>query len=170
MVQSVRPSEPVEAAARRRGGSARASEAEVLELVERAARLAEGFALLEAAPLECAAVLLGADPRQVDRVRTALADPPLRDDARLAFTRALARRPPPPAPAPNRGPPLDAGALLDAAAARPGGLCLLLSASLEAAAVLFGVHPDLVQRARVLAVRRGMPLHDPDAHARGQRP
>jgi hypothetical protein len=159
MVESVRPPESVESAARPRAGGARASEAEVLALVERAARFAEGFALVEAAPLECAAVLLGADPHLVERVRASLTDPSIRDRARDAFARALALRPPPapaPAPAPDRTPPRRAETLLDAATARPGGLTLLLSAAPEAAAVLFGVHPDLVHRTRDLAARRGI--------------
>lgn len=141
---------------RRAAGAARAQAAEVLALVERAAQVSDGLALLERAPLECVAVLLGVEPRRVERVRAALEDPAVRAEAASAFARFTASRraaavPP---PAPVRA-PRDPDALLGAAAARDGGVELLLSAAPEAAAIAFGVHPDLVHRAREAAARRG---------------
>jgi hypothetical protein len=139
---------------RRRAARASASQAEALALVERAAAIPEGLALLERAPLECAAVLLGVDPRAVERARAALEDPALHEEASLRFERAADRRaaatPRAPAPPPA---PRDPEALLAAARARGGGLAILLEAAPECAAIVFGVHPDLVHRARALAAR-----------------
>lgn len=130
----------------------RAPEAEVLALVERAAHLSDALALLEGAPLECVAVLLGVEPRTVERVRAALEDPALRAEAARHHARLRGhRRPAPPTPPPGRPAPRDAQALLLAALAREGGVALLLTAAPEAAAVAFGVHPDLVHRARASA-------------------
>lgn len=136
--------------ARRRGGlPARASRAEVLALVETAAGIADGLVLLERAPLECVAVLLRVDPRTVERVRAALEDPAVREEAARRFVDATASRRAAAAPAPAPPPrPRDPEALLVAASTRQDGLALLLSAAPEAAAVAFGVHPDLVLRAR----------------------
>lgn len=138
---------------RRRPAPPRASHAEVLALVERAARIPDGLTLLEGAPLECVAVLLGVEPRTVERVRAALEDPALRAEAGHHFVRLTAGHRVPasaPAEAPPR-PPRDPQALLLAALARDGGIALLLSAAPEAAAVAFGVHPELVHRAREAA-------------------
>jgi hypothetical protein len=125
----------------------------VLALVERAARFPEGLALLEGGLLECVAVLLGVEPRTLERARAALADPALRAEAgrhhlRLTGGRRTAPAAPSPEPPP---PPRDPQALLLAALAREGGVALLLSAAPEAAAVAFGVHPALVHRAREAA-------------------
>jgi hypothetical protein len=128
----------------------RASDAEIAHVVHRARSVADGLALLEGAPLESAAVLLGVPPPAIERVRIALADAAARD--------AAERRAPglPAAPAePARAVPRDADALLAAAEGRPGGLALLLGASPECAAIGFGVHPGLVHAARDLALRRG---------------
>lgn len=135
---------------RRPAPHARASDAEALALVERAAAIPEGLALLERAPLECIAVLLGVEPHTIERVRAALEDPALREEAALRFARARGRRPARAAAA-LAAPPSDPQALLRIARARPGGLALLLDAAPEAAAIVFGVHPDLVDRAREAA-------------------
>jgi hypothetical protein len=132
---------------------ARASRAEALALVDRAAAIPEGLALLERAPLECVAVLLGVEPRTIERVRAALADPALREEAALRFARAQGRRPARAPMGPAAAPPCDPEALLRLAHARPGGLALLLEAAPEAAAIVFGVHPALVERAREAAAR-----------------
>jgi hypothetical protein len=140
-------------ARRRAPPHVRASRAEALALVDRAAAIPDGLALLERAPLECIAVLLGVEPRAVERVRAALEDAALREEAALRFARAQGKRPAPAAAPPVPAPPRDPEALLRAARARPGGLALLLEAAPEAAAVLFGVHPDVVERAREAAAR-----------------
>ncbi len=134
---------------RRASAPLRASAEEVLALVDRAAAIPDGLALLEGAPLECIAVLLGVDPRAIERVRAALEDAALRGEAALAFERAAARqRPTARASGSPPPPPRDPAALLAAARRREGGLAVLLDAAPECAAVVFGVHPDLVQRAR----------------------
>ncbi|HET8542689.1 MAG TPA: hypothetical protein VFL83_22635 [Anaeromyxobacter sp.] len=141
---------------RRRGAARpRASRDEAFAVVERAARMADGLAVLERAPLECAAVLLGVDPGAVECVRVALDDRALREEAILRFVSAAAGRRAPakvaaPAPAPR-----DPEALLAAARQRDGGVAILLDASPECAAIVFGVHPDLVHRARAVAARGG---------------
>jgi hypothetical protein len=129
-----------------------APRAQVTALVEKAARISDGLVLLERAPLECVAVLLGVEPLTVERVRAALEDPAIREEAVRDFARAAAVLRPASAPAPTRPTaPRDPEALLLAARGRDGGLALLLSAAPEAAAVAFGVHPDLVHRARDLS-------------------
>ena len=141
--------EPLPPIAPHDGSPATATEAEVLALVERASAFADGLALLEGAPLECVAVLLGVAPRTVERARAALQDPGLRSAAARHHDRLGAGRRPTSAPPPAAAPrPHDAQALLLAALARDGGISLLLSAAPEAAAVAFGVHPDLVHHAR----------------------
>lgn len=147
---------------RRAGPPARATAAELREVVERAARVPDGFALLTGAPLECVAVLLGVSPRVVERVRLALEDPPSLADARAHFAAATAPRPAPPTAAPRAATPRDPEQLLAAATQRPDGLTLLLSAAAESAAVVFGVHPDLVHGAREVAARRGLSHAPPD--------
>jgi hypothetical protein len=139
---------------RRAAAAARASEA--FAVVERAAGVADGLALLERAPLECAAVLLGIEPRTIGRVRAALEDPALREEATVRFARAAGGRPAATATAgASPRPPRDPEALLLAARERAGGLAILLEASPECAAIVFGVHPDLVQGARERAARGG---------------
>jgi hypothetical protein len=158
MPDRVPPTEPRHPAARPRRRAPRASAAEALALVERAAAIPDGLALLEHAPLECAAVLLGVDPGAVERVRAALEEPALRGEAALAFERAAGRRRPAagaggsPPPAPS-----DPAALVTAARRREGGLAVLLDAAPECAAIVFGVHPDLVHRARALLARGDPP-------------
>ncbi len=127
----------------------------MLALVERAASIPDGLALLERAPLECIAVLLGVEPRTIERVRVALEDPALREEAALRFARAQGRRAPRPAPEAPAPAPSDPEALLRTARGRPEGLAHLLDAAPEAAAILFGVHPELVLRAREVAARSG---------------
>lgn len=136
----------------------RASDAEIHDVVARAAGVADGLALLEGAPLECAAVLLGVAPRAIERVRTAFEDAVARDAARVLFARAAARPPAAAAAADAARPaaPRDGEQLLAAASRRPDGLALLLAASPECAALAFGVHPDLVHAARELARCRGL--------------
>jgi hypothetical protein len=124
--------------------------------VERAARVADGLAILEGAPLECAAVLLGLPPPAIERVRAALEVPLARSEARALFARAAARGPGSATAAAPAPPTLDAERLLSVARERPDGLDLLCAASPECAAVAFGVHPDLVDAARELARRRGL--------------
>ena len=60
--------------------------------------------------------------------------------------------PAPPAPPGARG----AEEVVREAEAHPPGVELLLSASLEAAAIAFGVHPDVVAEARAILARRGV--------------
>lgn len=130
--------------------------AEARALVERAARLPDGLELLLGSPLECAAVLLGAPPRVVERVRALLEAPGARAEARETFALAAARAADPRVEPARPAPPRDPEALLLAAQRRTDGLALLLSASAECAAIAFAVHPDLVQSARELARRRGL--------------
>jgi hypothetical protein len=138
----------------------RASETELAHVVHRARSVTNGLALLEGAPLECAAVLLGVPPPAIERARAALADAAARDGAGRHADAA------PGLPAAPRGPalpaPRDAEALLAAAEARSGGLALLLGASPECAAIGYGVHPGLVHAARDLALRRGFSQDLPD--------
>jgi hypothetical protein len=134
---------------------------EARALVERAARLPDGLELLLGSPLECAAVLLGAPPRVVERVRALLDEPRARAEARETFARAAARDAAPRAAPARPAPPRDPEALLLAAQGRTDGLAILLSASAECAAIAFAVHPDLVQAARDLAQRRGLVVDRP---------
>jgi hypothetical protein len=146
--------ERTQTSSRRRGALA----PEVRALVERAARVEHGRALLHLAPPECAAVLLGERPPAVERVRAALEDRRTRDAALALFARALGSRPPraprsaaPPLPTPRR-----AEEVLRDAQARPDGLAVLLSAAAECGAITFGVHPEVVLAARALARSRGL--------------
>lgn len=140
-------------ARRRAGPPSRASLDDVVALVERAARVPDGLVLLERAPLECVAVLLGVDPREIERVRAALEDPAVREEAVRAYQRAAGRRTATVAASSPPPRPRDPEALLLAARQRADGLALLLSTAPEVAAVAFGVHPDLVHGARKLAAR-----------------
>ncbi len=140
---------------RRAAHPSHATEEDVRALVERAARVPDGLALLQNAPLECVAVLLGVAPRLVERVRAALEDPAVRDEAARQFTRVSGRRAAArDAAAETRPPPpRDPEQLVLAARQRADGLTLLFSAAPEAAAIAFGVHPDLVHGARAAAAR-----------------
>ncbi len=148
---------------RRAPHGGRASDAEINDVVARAALVADGLALLEGAPLECAAVLLGVAPPAIERVRAALEDDLARAAARVLFARAAGRPRPAPAAEARPAAPRDAAQLLAAANRRPGGQALLLAASAECAAIAFGVHPELVHAARELARRSG--LEHPTADA-----
>jgi len=145
---------PLADAPPRRGAPPAPAEPDELRAaVERAGALPDGLAILLDAPLECAAVLLGVDPRRLERIRAALAEPTALSEAVRAHARAAGSRRVPPAASADRPPPGDPSALLEAARVREGGVRLLLEASAEAAAVVFGVHPALVDRARELAAR-----------------
>jgi hypothetical protein len=148
------PEPTVSSRQRRRATPARATREEVLAVAERAARIADGFVLLERAPLECVAVLLAVDPRTIERVRLTLEDPSLREEAAERW-RACAHRPAPREPAPPPA-PSSPEELLALARQRPDGLPMVLGAAPEAAAVAFGVHPELVLRAREAAARAGL--------------
>lgn len=163
MTDRIPSTEPFAEPRRRRAAPANASRADVLALVERAAHLRDGLVLLERAPLECVAVLLGVEPRAVERVRAALEDPALHGEAARHFARCAATRRAEPGAPEVRPPPRDPAALLAAAREREGGLALLLGAAPECAAVAFGVHPDLVHRAREAAARAGLAPDSPPA-------
>lgn len=136
----------------------------VLAVIARAASVPNALAVIERAPVECASVLLGVRPADVERTRAALASPLARAAASEALFRATAseklaraaRRTAPalraPAPAPT---PATAEALVRAAERMPGGVLLLVTASPEAAAVTFSVRPRLVLEARALLAARG---------------
>lgn len=145
--------EPEPRAHRRPAAPPRATDEDVLALVERAATIPDALAVVDQAPLECVAVLLGVEPRTVERVRAALHDAALREQAALRIARAAGRRLAPSAAAAPAPAPRDPEALLRAARAREGGLALLLDAAPECAAIAFGVHPELVHAARASAGR-----------------
>jgi hypothetical protein len=138
----------------------RATSAELHAIVERAAHLEGGLALLESAALECAAVLLGVAPRQVERIRLALRDPHARAEVAALLTALAAVPAAPPVRPPRPAAPRDPEQLAQAARQRADGLSLLFSACPEAAAIAFGVHPDLVPGARKIADRRAGPPRD----------
>jgi len=122
---------------------------EITEVMARTARVPDGLAVLLGAPLECAAILLGMAPAAIERTRLALRDPGV-----LAGAAALQAGQAPGRPAarpPRPQAPRDPQQLLQAARQRTDGLALLLSAAPEAAAIAFGVHPDLVHGARAAA-------------------
>ena len=127
---------------------------DVLRLVQRAAALPNGMAVIERAPLECASILLGARPVQIEQARAALAAPL----ARAAAAAALARAVPDGRGAAGAEPrplPRTAEALVRAAERTPAALRILASASPECAAVIFSVKPALVLEARALLAARG---------------
>ncbi len=145
---------PSELRLRPRAPPARADDPEMSDVIERALRVPDGLALLRAAPLETAAILFGVAPPAIERARASLRDPGVLAHAAALLASAeaswrSAARPPPRPPAPR-----DPEQLIDAARSRAGGLSLLLSAAPEAAAIAFGVHPDLVHGARAVAARR----------------
>jgi hypothetical protein len=130
---------------------------QIRDVIERATRVRDGLALLRGAPLETAAILLGVAPPAIERARASLRDPGALEHAAALLAGAAASwraaaTPPPRPPAPR-----DPEQLIDAARRRADGLSLLLSASPEAAAIAFGVHPDLVHGAREVAARRAEP-------------
>jgi len=128
-------------------------------IIERAAALPRGLALLHRAPLESVAVQLATHTHCVARARDALEDGETRAAALECFAWAVRRggrapvSPQPDAPLPRS--PED---LFRAAEERPASLAVLASASIEYAAIAFGVHPDLVFAARQLVARRGFPV------------
>jgi hypothetical protein len=128
------------------------------DVIDRAARVQDGLSLLRSAPLEAAAILLGVPPPAIERARDSLRDPGVLEQAAAHMASATAHlagaaaTPPPRPPAPR-----DPEQLIDAARKRADGLSLLLSAAPEAAAICFGVHPDLIHGARELAARRANP-------------
>jgi hypothetical protein len=126
-------------------------------VVEHAAALPRGLAVLDRAPLECVAVLVGAHPGAVARARAALGSADTRAAVLDVFARAARRdadaRPEPRGAAPRLRTPED---LLRVGSERPGGLALLEAASVECAAIAFGVHPELVLAARALLGRGGL--------------
>lgn len=132
----------------------RLGDPEVRDVIERATRVRDGLALLRGAPLETAAILLGVAPPAIERARASLQDPGVLAGAAALLASAeagwrVAATPPPRPPAPR-----DPEQLIDAARKRADGLSLLFSAAPEAAAIAFGVHPDLVHGAREAAARR----------------
>jgi hypothetical protein len=110
--------------------------------------------VIERAPLECASILLGARPAQIERARAALEAPLARAAARAALARVVAEGAP--TPAPPRHAPHDADALVREAESTPLGLRTLATASPECAAITFSVHPALVLEARALLAARGV--------------
>ena len=100
----------------------------------------------------------GSIPRTIERFRAALEAPGVREDAARHFARTAAeRRAAGSATAAARPPaPRDPEQLILAARQRADGLTLLFSAAPEAAAIAFGVHPDLVHGAREVATSRGL--------------
>jgi hypothetical protein len=129
---------------------------DVLDLVRRAAALPNAIAVIERAPLECASILLGARPADVERARAALEAPLARTAAAAALARAVAEGSRAPAPEPPHRAPRTADALVREAERAPAGLLILATASPECAAITFSVHPALVLEARALLAARGV--------------
>jgi hypothetical protein len=131
------------------------------DLIEHAACLPYGLSLVEFGMSACVAEILGASAERVARARAALADPSLRPLLVGEYEQTVKRREADPeafcrqceaegrVPAP--GCPL---VLIRVAEARPAGLESLRSASLEAAAVSFNVHPFVILGAREWLARR----------------
>jgi hypothetical protein len=127
---------------------------ELRDLAERALRVPDGLALLMGAPLECAAILLGVAPPVIERSRVTLEAPGLLEEIVASLAHGAAGRRAAPTAPPRPPAPRDPEQLIAAARQRSDGLRLLLSGAPEAAAIAFGVHPDLVQGARDVAARR----------------
>ncbi len=114
-----------------------------------------GVELLRRGHLESVSVLFGARPALVDEVRGWLGSKPQRKLLAEGLLRARSRRPAAAQPAPA-APPASAAApapatpeeLLRAALEVPGGDEFLMEAPLETVAIVFGVRPALVARAR----------------------
>lgn len=131
------------------------------DLMQHAACLPYGLALVEFGMSACVGEMLGASAEQVARARAALGDPLVRPLLVGEYEQTVRRREADPeafcrqceaegrVPAP--GCPL---ALIREAEARPAGLESLRSASLEAAAVSFHVHPFVILGAREWLARR----------------
>lgn len=129
---------------------------EVLELLERSTAIPRGLAFVRRAPLDSVAVTLGVHPRVVEHACDCLDHAEARKMMIRFFANALERRrsrmPPSPLKQEEAGDPEQ---LLAAAEAHPLGLEFLAEAPFETAAVIFGVHPFLVLRARELLSTRG---------------
>jgi hypothetical protein len=152
-----RSSSPQDAFVSRRGRRvhpARATEAELRAMLDRAAGAADGQALLRSAPLECAAILLGVEARLLERVRVTLDRPEPGDELAAVLGAGPSRRRPAADPPSPRTLVRDPHQLIDAARRQADGLDVLLSAAPEAAAIAFGVHPDLVHGAREVVAGR----------------
>lgn len=137
------------------------ADAEVRDLLQRAACLPYGLALVEHGLTTCVADILGASGELVARARGALSDDATRPALVDAFAQAARWRDENPEAfcdrcqadgrTPTPGCPL---AVIREAEKQPGGLESLRSASLEAAAVSFHVHPFVILGAREWLKRR----------------
>lgn len=137
-------------------------DSDLCDLMRRAACLPYGLSLVEFGLSASVADILGASAETVARARAALADASVRpalvdeyehtarrrDEDPEAFCRQCAAE----GRVPTPGCPL---ALIREAEVRPSGLEALHSASLEAAAVSFHVHPFVILGAREWLARRG---------------
>lgn len=125
------------------------------DLILQLARHHRGLAVLHLAELECAAVTLGVDPLVIERARKVLETPGGRSRLIAAVRRAHDEL----HDAPCREalarpePPRTASELVRAATDHELGVEFLRRGFLESVAVIFGVHPNQVQRARVLLER-----------------
>lgn len=132
------------------------------ELIDRLALLPRGLAFLHLASLDTIAIVLGLDPRVVDRARDMLKTEDGRARMIEEFRKAKARAPevradwhPKPPPAMR---PIDSvEGLIRHAEEHPLGLRFLMDAPLETAAIMFHAHAFLVSEAReVLRTRYGL--------------
>ncbi|MEW5982341.1 MAG: hypothetical protein AB1806_08205 [Acidobacteriota bacterium] len=138
------------------------SDSDIRDLVQRAACLPYGLSLVEFGLPACAGEILGVPAETIARARAALADSSSRAALVAEYESAVRHRAQDPEAScrwciqerrmPASGCPL---ALLQEAETRPSGLDELRSASLEAAAVSFRVHPFVILGARELLARRG---------------
>lgn len=136
-------------------------EPDVHDLIHRAACLPYGLSLVEFGLAACAADILGVPVDVIERARTALAGEAERPALVGEYEQIVARRERDPEEfcrqctvegrVPKFGCPL---ALLEEAGQRPSDIEALRSTSLEAAAVLFHVHPFVILGARDLLARR----------------
>jgi hypothetical protein len=128
-------------------------------VIERAAALPRGLALLHHAPLESVAVQLATHAHCVARARAALEGGETRAAALEYFAWAARQGGRAPVSAQPTAPrPCSTEELFHAAEERPDGVAVLASASLEYAAIAFRVQPALVLAARQLIARRGVPV------------
>ena len=134
---------------------------EVVALLERVAAHPLGPRLLLKGNLESIAVLFGVHPALLDGVRESLGDPAVRSAVTAELLRARSRRPAAQAgPGEGLEPPLQRPAatpqgLLALAGEVPDGEEFLYRAAQETVAVIFGVHPAVVEQARELLRLRG---------------